>query len=155
MDMRSHRSRTDVLRELLSSAKLSTQEELVEALQNKGFELTQSTVSRDLKRIGAIKGTDMSGRTTYRLPGATIAPTPAQTIPSQGLKALLLDVRHNGSLIVLHTPPGSASLIAHHLDQKKPDGILGTIAGDDTIFVAPVSVTKIDKTMKAIVDSFI
>lgn len=145
------RNRADVLRELLVSGKLSTQEELVEALQNKGFVLTQSTMSRDLKRLGAIKGTDVSGKTTYRLPD--IATSPLPDMSTQGLRALILDIRHNGSLIVLHTPPGSASLIAHHLDKVKPEGVLGTIAGDDTIFVAPRSSAKIDHTMKLILDS--
>jgi transcriptional regulator of arginine metabolism len=53
-------------------------------------------------------------------------------------------------LIVINTTPGSASLVARQLDQTRPEGILGTIAGDDTIFVAPVSSRKIEQTVEAI-----
>jgi len=141
------KTRTQVLRELLLSEKISTQEELVEELENQGFTATQSTVSRELRRLGALKGTDASGRTVYRLGEAPIV-VPA--IASQGYAGILLDIRHNGSMIVLHTTPGSASLVAHHLDKTKPEGILGTIAGDDTIFVAPASTKMIDRTLKAI-----
>lgn len=141
------KTRTQVLRELLLSEKISTQEELVEELESQGFTATQSTVSRELRRLGALKGTDASGRTVYRLGEA---PVVVPAIASQGYAGILLDIRHNGSMIVLHTTPGSASLVAHHLDKTKPEGILGTIAGDDTIFVAPASTKMIDQTLKAI-----
>lgn len=142
--------RLSVLRRLLSAGELSTQEELAQELRNQDLEVTQSTISRDLRRLGAVKAVDASGRTVYRLPEdfqQSLAP-----LVSGGLRDLLLDIRHNGSLIVIHTPPGSASLIAHHLDQTKPEGILGTIAGDDTIFIAPVSVRQIEQTLNNILE---
>src|SRR6185295_602564 len=61
------KSRLEALRELLSQGKLSTQDELREELQNRRFEVTQSTISRDLRRLGAVKAVDPDGRTVYRL----------------------------------------------------------------------------------------
>ena len=145
------RSRLQSLRDLLSEGKLSTQDELRDELEAKGFSVTQSTISRDLKRIGAVKGVDANGQTVYRLPMAEELPTIAPGTSS--LRDLMLDIRTNGSVIVIHTSPGSASLIARHLDMHKPGGILGTIAGDDTIFVAPARVKDIAPTMEAIESS--
>ena len=144
------RERQTVLRKLLASGKMSTQEELVDELCRQKFDVTQSTISRDLRRIGAVKAVDANGTTIYRL--ATLAEAPAP-IESTSLRNLLLDITHNNSLIVMRTVAGSASLIASHLDIVKPEGILGTIAGDDTIFVAPASTSTIKKIIKTIYDS--
>jgi transcriptional regulator of arginine metabolism len=143
--------RLTALRRLLSEEKLSTQDELREELKSLKFKVTQSTISRDLRRLGAIRAVDPDGRIVYRLPEEIHAPLPQ----SNGtLENLVLDIKHNGFMIVLNTVAGSASLIARHLDQKKPAGILGTIAGDDTIFVAPANLKNIQQTIKAIRDSF-
>lgn len=144
------RARLLTLRKLLEEGTVSTQEELAEALEKKNFSVTQSTISRDLRRIGAIKAISSSGEVVYRLPDESVLPS-ASPVLTSGIKGLLLSIEHNGSMIVIKTPPGSASLVAHHLDLTKPDGILGTIAGDDTIFVAPASVKKINSTLQAIV----
>jgi transcriptional regulator of arginine metabolism len=143
--------RLSSLRKLLSAGLISTQEELVEELGRQKFRVTQSTISRDLRKIGAIKGQDATGRTVYRLPDETSMPA---IMPGNGLGGLLVNIQHNGSLIVINTTPGSASLVARQLDQTKPEGILGTIAGDDTIFVAPVSPRKIEQTIVAITALF-
>lgn len=138
------------LRDLLAEGDLSTQDELCAALRSQGFDVTQSTVSRDLTRLAAVKARDASGRIVYRLPDDNSA-LPA-LIPT--LKGLITDIQHNGNMIVIHTTPGSASLVARQLDNSRPEGILGTIAGDDTIFVAPSSPKKIDQTIRAIVAEF-
>ena len=143
------KTRLGALRELLSRGDASTQEELAEALHKRRFEVTQSTISRDLRKISAIKAIDSSGRTVYRLPEESSAEATASRY-STGLRGLMLDIQHNGAMIVIHTTPGSASLLARYLDQTKPNGILGTIAGDDTIFVAPASIKKIPETITAI-----
>lgn len=149
MSVSEGKNRLETLRKLLSQGSLSTQDELREKLEKQDFSVTQSTVSRDLRKIGAIKAVDADGRTVYRLPADEPAP-----IASTSLGDLVLDVNHNGSLIVIHTTPGSASLIARHLDRSASDGILGTLAGDDTIFVAPRSVKDIRVTMQRILESF-
>jgi transcriptional regulator of arginine metabolism len=143
--------RLSSLRKLLSAGLISTQEELVEELRHQKFRVTQSTISRDLRKIGAIKGQDATGRTVYRLLDESSMPA---IMPGHGFGGLLVNIQHNGSLIVINTTPGSASLVARQLDQTKPEGILGTIAGDDTIFVAPVSSRKIEQTIIAITALF-
>lgn len=134
-----NRSRIETLRELLQNGEAGTQEEIVSQLGRRGFDVTQSTVSRALRRIGAIKVLNEGGETVYRLPDEVTAPPPIQA----GLSDLVRDITHNGMMIVIHTTPGSASLVARHLDHARPGGILGTLAGDDTIFVAPASARSI------------
>lgn len=134
---------------LLMKGDLSTQEELVEELRNQNFEVTQSTISRDLRRIGAIKVIDPSGRTVYRLSEESSSGPAAST---RSLKGHLVDINHNGSMIVIHTTVGSASMIARHLDTIKPAGVLGTLAGDDTIFIAPRSTKNIDSVIRELTE---
>jgi transcriptional regulator of arginine metabolism len=139
------RARLQVLKKLLGQGLLSTQDELREELERQEFQVTQSTISRDLRKIGAIKAIDPQGRTVYRLGDG-----PSMTVHSKTLSDLVTAIMANPSMIVIHTLPGSASLIARRLDLIKPAGILGTIAGDDTIFVAPAAVKKIPSTIEAI-----
>lgn len=142
------RSRLEALRELLKQGTLSTQDELRDKLSNRRFRVTQSTVSRDLRKLGAVKAIDPDGRTLYRLPEEEFQPVVAAQ-----LSDLVHDINANQSLIVIRTSPGSASLIARHLDRVRPGGILGTIAGDDTIFVAPSSKRAIQATIQDIQDA--
>lgn len=142
--------RLNALRKLLEEGEASTQEDLVKELKAQKFTVTQSTISRDLSRLNAVKARDANGRIVYRLPDDLLMPVP----PVTDMKGLLLDIHHNESLIVVRTTPGSASLLARLLDQAKPEGILGTIAGDDTIFVAPRSEKKIPQTIAKIREEF-
>src|ERR1700722_6487679 len=143
--------RIELLRKLLEEGQISTQEELVAELRSQKFVVTQSTISRDLSRLNAIKTRDVSGNIVYRLPADIDTPA---LVPAADLKGLLLSVRHNGSLIIIRTPPGSASLVARQLDQSRPEGVLVTIAGDDTIFVAPSSAKQINETIQTILREF-
>lgn len=145
------RSRLHALRELLLEGKLSTQDELRSELERRDFSVTQSTISRDLKRIGAIKTVDTQGRTVYRL-SDDISPPIAGPV-ANSLRDLVAAIKSNGTIIVINTTPGSASLVARHLDAHRPAGIIGTIAGDDTIFVAPASTKDIARTVDAIESS--
>lgn len=141
-----------VLRKLIREGTASTQEDLVKALRQKKFVVTQSTISRDLRRIGAIKATNPEGQTIYRLPDA------AANLPlnvSHSLGGLLLEIQSNENMVVIHTTPGSASLVARHLDSLRTTlGILGTIAGDDTIFLAPASVKQTKSLIKRLKEEF-
>jgi transcriptional regulator of arginine metabolism len=119
------------LRTLLEEHGLSTQEELRDKLEKMDFDITQSTVSRDLRKLGAMKSVDAEGRIAYRLPNEL-----EPVVPSD---SLVREVENNGTLIVIHTAVGCANLVARQLDRDRSDDILGTIAGDDTIFVAPTS----------------
>lgn len=140
-----------VLRELIREGEASTQEELCQALRQKNFDVTQSTVSRDLRRIGAVKTINAEEEVIY------VLPEDHQLIQrvTHSLEGLLTDIQANESMIVLHTTPGSASLVARHLDGLRASiDILGTIAGDDTIFVVPESARKLPTVIKKIRNEF-
>lgn len=142
------RARLNALRNLLVTRKASTQEGIREALEKLNFDVNQSTISRDLRRLGAIKVVDSEGKTTYRLNNET-SPVLATRIGD-----LIYSIKHNGAMIVINTPPGSASLVARHIDDLRSPQILGTIAGDDTTFVAPASVKKITEVVKLLQGSW-
>lgn len=143
--------RLNALKKILESGKNSTQEELRDMLEARGHDVNQSTISRDLKKIGALKGTDHKGRTIYRL-SESVAET--SSFASQSMSDLILNIAHNDSMIVIQTSPGSASLVARRLDMDRPADILGTIAGDDTIFVAPSKDYSMKQTIAAIRECF-
>lgn len=114
------------------------------ALEAKGHIINQSKVSRLLRKINAVKSTNDKGEMIYRLPHDLIPPSVNTSISD-----LVIDIVANEVLIIIKTSPGSASLIAKIIDTKKCLTI-GTIAGDDTIFVAPQSVQKIKETFSLI-----
>ncbi len=141
------RDRLEALRDLLRQGELSSQDELRERLEKLDYVCTQSTVSRDLRKLGAVKAIDVDGRTVYRLPEEEPV---AIAAVANALSEMVRELDHNASMIVVRTSPGSASLVARHLDQTRPGGILGTIAGDDTIFIAPSARRSIPATLKEI-----
>jgi transcriptional regulator of arginine metabolism len=138
----------EALRRVLSDGGAGSQEELRAQLQEQGFDVTQSTISRCLRKLGAVKTFNPEGESIYQLTTEVIPPR-----AEASLTDLVTSITHNGSLIVMHTSPGSASLIALHLDRFKPGGILGTIAGDDTIFVAPPAKIQLAKVVSEIESS--
>lgn len=141
-------SRLSVLRELIRQGASSTQDDLVRALKKKKFAVNQSTISRDLRRIGAIKTINKNAEIVYCL---AEGPGPHSQTLGPSLAGHLIEIYANESLIVMQTTPGSASLMARHIDSRKDSlGILGTIAGDDTVFIAPVSTKQIASVMKKI-----
>lgn len=147
-------ARLQALRAILTKGVLATQEELRHQLLEEGYSTTQTTVSRDLRRLGAAKMQDESGQTVYRLLG-----NEPQDPISEGFKnawlSLILEMNHNGTMIVIRTEPGSASLVARELDNQRPAGILGTIAGDDTVFVAPPKTKNLDKILAQLENFFL
>jgi len=125
------------LQDLLQKNTVGTHEEIREALQKEGFIVNQVKISRILHKLGAIKMTE-GDRIVYRLPSELMSIT-----PKDSLRQLILTIKYNEVLIVLQTAPGSAQLVARLLDQKDDNDILGTIAGDDTVFIAPQSTKNI------------
>jgi len=123
--------RIEVLRSLLVEGKLSTQDELRVKLEKQKFRVTQSTISRDLRRIGAVRAVDAEGNTVYRLPDAAGAEAAAEAAADT-----VRTITSNGSMVVIHTLPGLASMVARHIDMQRSPNYLGTIAGDDTVFVS-------------------
>ncbi len=129
---------------LLQKGTVETQEEICAALQQQGFAVTQTKISRVLHKLGAIKMSE-GEKTVYRLPTEFRLMT-----PNDSLRHLIHNIVHNEVLIVIQTVPGSAQLVARLLDQKKELGILGTVAGDDTIFITPESTQQIQITYQKI-----
>ncbi|SQI43455.1 Arginine repressor [Leminorella richardii] len=136
---------------LLKEEKLSSQSEIVQALHDEGFEnINQSKVSRMLTKFGAVRIRNAKMEMVYCLP--TELGVPTATSP---LKNLVLDVDYNDALVVIHTSPGAAQLLARLLDSMgKSEGILGTIAGDDTIFTTPARGFSVKQLYEAILDLF-
>lgn len=134
-------------KDLLKEEKFGSQSEIVTALQEQGFDnINQSKVSRMLSKFGAVRTRNTKMEMVYQLPSEMGVPT-----TSSPLKNLVMDIDHNDLLIVVKTSPGAAQLIARLLDSiGKSEGILGTIAGDDTIFITPTRGTDIDDLMQTI-----
>jgi len=120
---------------LISQQPISSQQQLVELLAEEGISATQATVSRDLDELGAIKVRGPGGASVYAIPDL-----PRDQISTEGyLKRVLgewvVEVVHSGNLVLLKTPPGCAHVVASALDRTRPEGVLGTVAGDDTVLV--------------------
>ncbi|WP_194756320.1 transcriptional regulator ArgR [Aliidiomarina indica] len=141
----------EAFKALLKEERYSSQAEIVEALQERGFHgMNQSKVSRMLSKFGAVRARNAREDMVYCLP-------PELSMPSakSSVRQLVLDVEHNSVMIIIRTTPGAAQLIARLLDSVgKKEGVLGTIAGDDTIFIAPVDINTIDVTLKNVQQLF-
>ena len=114
---------------------VTSQAQLVELLAADGIVATQATVSRDLEDLGAVKVRVSGGETVYAIPQLP----KDQPAPEDHLRRVLGEwvgeIAHSGNLVVLRTPPGSAHVVGSALDRAAVDGILGTVAGDDTLIV--------------------
>lgn len=130
--------RQALILELLEQNLVSSQMQLSELLKNKGVEITQGTLSRDLDELGAKKIRPDSGRAFYAVGNTeeTIAPTTVGTREKlrKMLDDLLVSSDHSGNIAVLRTH-GAAAFLASFIDRVSMDEVVGTIAGDDTVFV--------------------
>ncbi|MBK5223408.1 MAG: arginine repressor [Acidimicrobiia bacterium] len=118
---------------LLENHNVSNQGQLVDLLAADGVTATQATVSRDLEDLGAIKVRVAGGEPAYAIPEL---PT-EQTAPENHLRRVLgdwvVEAEHSHNLVILRTPPGSAHVVGSALDRSSLAGLLGTVAGDDTV----------------------
>ncbi len=121
------------IREIVSNQKISTQEELCEALSAQGFVVTQATVSRDIKELKLLKVSGPDGY-HYALPEAP-APRPSLDRMRRIFLDTVVEVTDSENLVVVKTIPGSAHLVASNIDAADIPEIVGTVAGDDTIIV--------------------
>jgi transcriptional regulator of arginine metabolism len=134
------------LKMLLLSRNATTQEDICNELEKLGYEINQSKVSRLLRKIGAIKVVNQYEQTVYSLAREPAPPTMSATLAN-----LIVDVVFNEALVVIFTSPGSASMVARVLDYNQmTTEILGSIAGDDTIFVTPKSIKNTQKLAEEI-----
>lgn len=149
-------STTHLLREILIEGKVRTQSEIQQELERHGISSSQPKISRLLHQIGAVKLVDNQGKTHYRLPHEMgliheLTSTHEKTL----IRQWVLNVVANETLIIIHTTPGAAGMVARIIDQHRMDiDVLGTIAGDDTIFVAPQSNSKITESLGMITALF-
>ena len=129
------RERQAAILRLVQDRALSTQAELVQALRDEGHDVVQTTVSRDVTELGLVKVRAPSGRLIYAAPG---------TGDADRLRAIGAAMRRyatgveaaNGGLVVVSTPSGYASALAQAIDEGGHPSIAGTLAGDNTIFIA-------------------
>jgi len=138
--------RTQIL-DLLKREPVATQADLCEKLARRGIQATQATVSRDIEELGLIKT-----REGYRLPGSydpVKLPQPALPII---LKEFLWEVRKASNLVVIKTHPGNAHSVAAALDAEQWPEVVGTVAGDDTIFIATGGLQEASRVRKKILE---
>ncbi len=143
--------RRDLIK-ILHEGHASSQQEIADELRAAGHDVTQATVSRDLQDVGATK-VRMNGHFVYRLPDEL--PRGGGDLVTRNLVGTLdefaVAIRPAGSLVIVITAPGHASAVARAIDLAGLDDVAGTIAGDDTIFVA----TNSDDSARALADAWI
>lgn len=125
------KARRATLRKLLSTGAATTQTELCEMLAQRGHRATQSTISRDLKLLGAERRHTDDGTVVYRIP-----PRPRRGLSPEMVTA----IEHNEIAVVIRTEIGRAQAVGLDLDAMGDPDVLGTIAGDDTVLVIPRSI---------------
>ena len=125
--------RQQTIAKLIGRNPVTSQPQLVDLLATEGIVATQTTVSRDLEDLGAVKVRVPGGETVYAIPEFE----PARLAPEDHLRRVMgewvAEVRSSGNLVVLRTPPGCAHVVGSALDRSNLPGILGTVAGDDTL----------------------
>ncbi len=131
--MSSKVQRQRAIARLIGKHAVTNQPQLVELLAADGISATQATVSRDLEDLGAVKVRVPGGDTVYAIPEYE----PARIAPEDQLRRVMgewvAELRRSGDLVVLRTPPGCAHVVASALDRSGMPGLLGTVAGDDTL----------------------
>ena len=148
--MSAKEQRQRMIADWLRSGRVGSQEELVARLGLAGIVATQATVSRDLDELGALK-LKRDGSIRYLLP-EQVDPSHAAAKLDRLLAEWVVQIIPAGNLLVLRTPPGSANLVANALDSAAMPMVAGTIAGDDTIFVAVADGTSVAEVSSMLED---
>lgn len=130
-------TRLEVIKMIISSEELNRQDALMRELEKAGFPTTQATLSRDLRELRIVKGLNNEGHYVYQLPEQRRYTRVSDThITVQQMNRLgALSVKFSGNMAVLRTPPGHASHVAYDIDNAQIPEVLGTVAGDDTVFI--------------------
>ena len=132
MEKLDKKARLQAIRKIVSMNSLESQEDLLAALKEEGFVSTQTTLSRDLKQLRISKVRVRSGLSVYALPREG----QFELVPTlQEINQTKWRLNFSGNLMVVHTPPGHASMVAYDIDNLKNPNFLGTVAGDDTVIV--------------------
>lgn len=130
-------SRLEVIKMLISSQELSTQEELMAELEKAGYPTAQATLSRDLKRLRVVKMQNAAGRYVYVLDNSRAFQNVSEShVTVAAMNRLgVHSVRFSGNMAVVKTLPGHASHVAYDIDNAGLPCVLGSVAGDDTVFL--------------------
>lgn len=142
-----HLYRRNKILEILRAEHVATQAELKHKLERRGIHVTQATLSRDLEEMRVNKT-----REGYRLAEAVVPTSPPQPALTIILKEFLRDVRLASNLVIVKTHPGNAHSVAVSLDAESWPDVSGTVAGDDTIFIATPGRREAARVRKKILD---
>ena len=132
LKMKSERQR-EIVR-IISSYGIETQDELILYLKDAGFDVTQATVSRDIRELKITKSLDGNGRYTYAAPKEDLE-NHHSAVYGDTITRSLRSVNFAGNIVVIKTYPGLANAVAAGIDSKRSEEVLGCVAGDDTIIV--------------------
>ena len=145
--MKTHRQAR--VKEIVERVVIRTQDDLAEALRSEGIDVTQATVSRDIKEMMLVKVPTGDGCYRYAFPSEQNVTVSAARL-EKTFQDSVLSVNSSGNIIVLRTQPGTAQAVAYVLDNIRWPEIIGTVAGDDTIFL----VVKPEKAVETVIERF-
>lgn len=141
-DKQTPRERQEAIKELLQKERLSDQKQIVTLLKKEyGIETNQAVVSRDLRRLRVVKK-EMNQVMVYTLPTTDVV--------TEILKLAIVDIEHNEVMVVIKTHPGLADFVGDCLDQHADLDIIGSLAGENVVFVTPRSIKRIVETYQSI-----
>ena len=137
-------SRQEAIKKIITNNSIETQTELTDALRKEGFSVTQATVSRDIKEMMLVKVPDNLGKYRYSFPVE-----PNKILTTQRMeytfRGSIVSVASSSVLIVIRTLPGTAQVVAYALDCLNWPEVLGSVGGDDTVFLCVDSIDNVTK----------
>ncbi|MBP5380277.1 MAG: arginine repressor [Bacteroidaceae bacterium] len=145
-------TRLEVIKMIISSQELSKQEELMAELDKAGFTTTQATLSRDLRLLKVVKAQNAEGRYVYMLPSSRIYRSVSDNhMTVMAMNRLgALGIKFSGNMAVVKTLPGHAAHVAYDIDKAELPCVLGTVAGEDTVFIVLEEGTEREEALNAI-----
>lgn len=143
-----YKERQKALLDIINTYELDTQEDLVNILREHGFDVTQATVSRDIKHLGLVKVAGSSKK--YRYAQVHYKERNAKSKYDSIFKEIVLSLQCSGNIMVIKTVSGAANSAAAYIDSLLLPTVLGTIAGDDTVFCVATSQQDALETMNSL-----
>ena len=138
----------DACRQIIGQHCYSTQEEIRHQLSERGFaDISQSTISRLLRRLGVAKAQNANGKKVYTLVDDQLEPAGSP----RSIHARVRDVVYNQQMVLIHTTPGAATVVARLLDRNANPEIMGAVAGNDVVLVAPRHISRTRQAHAAVV----
>lgn len=138
-------TRQKIIRKIVKKQAVSDQNQLVELLREEGIDANQAVVSRDLRKLGIVK---------KMVQGAFVYEAPELDVAAEILRLALVDIDYNESMIVIKTHPALADFVGDCIDQYSDLDIMGCLAGENTVFVAPKSIKTIRQTYEKLCERF-